>query len=109
MLIQDCTPGEDGGCVDGDAVSGNRTVVAGVKLDSKSRELLTWALVKVAEPGDHVIALHVLETVTGLLLLLALALWCFFYCNWVLDLWDFVFVNFVIWVFQMIRRRCSLL
>ena len=40
--------------------SGGRTVVVGVKLDSHSRELLTWALVKVAQPGDCVIALHVL-------------------------------------------------
>ncbi|KAJ9560308.1 hypothetical protein OSB04_005468 [Centaurea solstitialis] len=39
---------------------GGRTVVVGVKLDSPSRELLTWALVKAANPGDHVIALHVL-------------------------------------------------
>ncbi|XP_038990638.1 probable receptor-like serine/threonine-protein kinase At5g57670 [Hibiscus syriacus] len=36
------------------------TVVVGVKFDSPSRELLTWALVKVAQPGDCVIALHVL-------------------------------------------------
>ncbi|KAI8015414.1 Proline-rich receptor-like protein kinase PERK1 [Camellia lanceoleosa] len=42
-------------------VSGGRTVVVGVKLDSHSRELLTWALVKVAQPGDCVIALHVLN------------------------------------------------
>ncbi|XP_057490498.1 protein kinase STUNTED-like [Actinidia eriantha] len=40
--------------------SGGRTVVVGVKLDSHSRELLTWALVKVSQPGDRVIALHVL-------------------------------------------------
>lgn len=40
--------------------SGGRTVVVGIKLDSPSRELLTWALVKVAQPGDCVIALHVL-------------------------------------------------
>lgn len=39
---------------------GGRSVVVGVKLDSKSRELLTWALVKVAQPGDRVIAIHVL-------------------------------------------------
>ncbi|XP_030455174.2 protein kinase STUNTED isoform X2 [Syzygium oleosum] len=41
-------------------VPGDRTVVVGVKLDPQSRELLTWALVKVAEPGDRVVALHVL-------------------------------------------------
>ncbi|GAV87536.1 Pkinase domain-containing protein/Usp domain-containing protein [Cephalotus follicularis] len=40
--------------------SGGGTVVVGVNLDSQSRELLTWALVKVAQPGDSVIALHVL-------------------------------------------------
>ncbi|KAJ6939190.1 receptor-like serine/threonine-protein kinase [Populus alba x Populus x berolinensis] len=40
--------------------SGDSTVIVGVKLDSMSRELLTWALVKVAQPGDTVIALHVL-------------------------------------------------
>lgn len=39
---------------------GGRSVLVGVKLDSKSRELLTWALVKVAQPGDRVIAIHVL-------------------------------------------------
>lgn len=39
-----------------------RTVVVGVKLDAQSRELLTWALVKVAQPGDRVIALHVLDS-----------------------------------------------
>lgn len=38
----------------------SRTVVVGVKLDAHSRELLTWALVKVAQPGDTVVALHVL-------------------------------------------------
>ncbi|KAL1535104.1 protein kinase STUNTED-like [Salvia divinorum] len=43
--------GEDGGAV----------VVVGVKVDSRSKELLTWALVKVAQTGDRVIALHVLN------------------------------------------------
>ncbi|KAK3009041.1 hypothetical protein RJ639_014625 [Escallonia herrerae] len=42
-------------------IPASRTVVVGVKLDSQSRELLTWALVKVAQPGDSVIALHVLS------------------------------------------------
>uniref|UniRef100_A0A1J3CHJ1 Proline-rich receptor-like protein kinase PERK13 n=1 Tax=Noccaea caerulescens TaxID=107243 RepID=A0A1J3CHJ1_NOCCA len=43
---------EESGC--------GRTILVGVKLDAPSRELLTWALVKVAEPGDTVIALHIL-------------------------------------------------
>ncbi|KAK7385131.1 hypothetical protein VNO78_30842 [Psophocarpus tetragonolobus] len=42
------------------AESGSRTVVVGVKMDSHSTELLTWALFKVAQPGDLVLALHVL-------------------------------------------------
>ena len=50
---------------DGDVGGGNRKVIVGVKWDTPSRELLTWALVKVAQPGDYVIALHVLETDTG--------------------------------------------
>ncbi|PKA46957.1 Receptor-like cytosolic serine/threonine-protein kinase RBK1 [Apostasia shenzhenica] len=37
-----------------------KTVVVGMKMDAGSRELLTWALVKVANAGDRVIALHVL-------------------------------------------------
>ncbi|XLT68628.1 hypothetical protein HN873_025067 [Arachis hypogaea] len=41
--------------------SGGRTVVVGVKLDSPSKELLTWALVKVSQSGDTVVALHVLD------------------------------------------------
>ncbi|CAH9127938.1 unnamed protein product [Cuscuta epithymum] len=50
-----------GGC-SGDAVcGGGRGLVAvvGVKLDSGSKELLTWVLVKIAQPGDSVIALHI--------------------------------------------------
>ncbi|KAK6923468.1 Protein kinase domain [Dillenia turbinata] len=43
---------------------GGRTVVVGVRLDKRSRELLTWALVKVAQSGDRVIALHVLHPST---------------------------------------------
>lgn len=48
----------------GDGVAGessNRTVMVGVKMDAQSRELLTWALVKVAQTEDHVVALHVLN------------------------------------------------
>ncbi|KAL2539750.1 Protein kinase protein with adenine nucleotide alpha hydrolase-like domain [Abeliophyllum distichum] len=41
--------------------SGSRTVVVRMKLDSHSRELLTRALVKVAQAGDWVITLHVLN------------------------------------------------
>jgi hypothetical protein len=36
-----------------------RTVVVGIRQDAASRELLTWALVKVANAGDRVVALHV--------------------------------------------------
>ncbi|XP_054788458.1 protein kinase STUNTED-like [Prosopis cineraria] len=43
-----------------DGSSGSRTVVVAMKLDSASKELLTWALVKVAQPGDVVVALNVL-------------------------------------------------
>ncbi|GAB2267874.1 hypothetical protein Dimus_002850 [Dionaea muscipula] len=36
-----------------------RKVLVGIRLDSQSRELLNWALVKVAEPGDLVFSVHV--------------------------------------------------
>ncbi|KAH9668709.1 protein kinase domain-containing protein [Citrus sinensis] len=55
-LVGDCTYGEGGGQ--------GKVVVVGVKFDGESRELLTWALVKVAQPGDCIIALHVLDTIT---------------------------------------------
>lgn len=50
---------------DGEGGGGGRTVLVGVKFDSQSRELLTWALVKAAQPGDRVIALHVIDCVSG--------------------------------------------
>ncbi|XWS40194.1 hypothetical protein CRYUN_Cryun18bG0119800 [Craigia yunnanensis] len=36
-----------------------RNVLVGIRIDSQSRDLLSWALVKVAEPGDCVVAVHV--------------------------------------------------
>ncbi|KAG5247935.1 kinase family protein [Salix suchowensis] len=39
-----------------------RNVLVGIRIDSQSRELLSWAIVKVAEPGDCVIAVHVCGT-----------------------------------------------
>ncbi|KAF9676164.1 hypothetical protein SADUNF_Sadunf09G0109900 [Salix dunnii] len=36
-----------------------RNVIVGIRIDNHSRELLSWAIVKVAEPGDCVIAVHV--------------------------------------------------
>lgn len=44
---------------------GGAVVVVGVKLDSRSKELLTWALVKVANAGDRVVALYVLDPSAG--------------------------------------------
>ncbi|KAE8691201.1 Kinase protein with adenine nucleotide alpha hydrolases-like domain, putative isoform 5 [Hibiscus syriacus] len=43
---------------------GGSTVLVGVKFDADSKEWLTWALVKVAQPGDQVIALHILDSAT---------------------------------------------
>ncbi|KAA8531257.1 hypothetical protein F0562_005966 [Nyssa sinensis] len=62
-LIGNDTVGESEECSGGGGVDG-KVVVVGVKLDSRSRELLTWALVKVAQSGDRVIALHVLNPKT---------------------------------------------
>ncbi|KAK2453353.1 kinase with adenine nucleotide alpha hydrolase domain-containing protein [Trifolium repens] len=48
----------------GGASTTGRTVVVGVKMESNSHhstELLTWSLVNVAQPGDLILALHVLR------------------------------------------------
>jgi hypothetical protein len=47
------------------AAAGGRTVVVGIRRDAASRELLTWALVKVANAGDRVVALHVAAAAAG--------------------------------------------
>lgn len=43
----------------------NKTVVVGVKLDTQSRELLTWALFNLVVSGDRLIALHVILSSNG--------------------------------------------
>ncbi|KAJ9170208.1 hypothetical protein P3X46_018334 [Hevea brasiliensis] len=50
--------------VGGDGGEGGEVVVVGVKFDAESRELLTWTLMKVAKPGDRVIALLILKSIT---------------------------------------------
>ncbi|KAL3829767.1 hypothetical protein ACJIZ3_018569 [Penstemon smallii] len=55
----DCSGGDT--IDDGGECGGGAVVVVGVKLDARSRELLTWALVKVAQSGDRVIALHIID------------------------------------------------
>lgn len=64
--------GEDGS---GEADAGDgfgAVVVVGVKMDTRSKELLTWALVKIAQSGDRVIALHVIDPKTDKATLLSL-------------------------------------
>ena len=36
-----------------------RKILVSIRFDSESKELLGWAIVKVAEACDHVIALHI--------------------------------------------------
>lgn len=38
---------------------GRKKVIVGIRLDGYAKELLDWAVVKVAEPGDCVVAIHV--------------------------------------------------
>ncbi|EPS64167.1 protein kinase family protein, partial [Genlisea aurea] len=40
-------------------------VVVGMKMDRRSKEMLTWTLVKVARSGDRVVALHVMDYKAG--------------------------------------------
>lgn len=39
-----------------------KTVVVAVKMDSQSKETLTWALVNLAHSGDHFVACHVITS-----------------------------------------------
>ncbi|WVY89207.1 hypothetical protein V8G54_034721, partial [Vigna mungo] len=55
-----------------------RKVVVRVKMDSPSKELLTWALVKVAHPGDTVVALHVLGNQGTWGISIPFSFFCFF-------------------------------
>ncbi|MQL69008.1 hypothetical protein Taro_001325, partial [Colocasia esculenta] len=71
--------GGDACCAVGDAgesVESGRTVVFGVRMDGQSRELLTWALVKVAKPGVCDDALHTRPTMAPRL---CLAFFFFFF------------------------------
>lgn len=38
---------------------GRKNVVVGIRFDEHTQELLDWAVVKVADPGDNVVAVHV--------------------------------------------------
>lgn len=38
---------------------GKKRVIVGIRLDGYAKELLDWAVVKVADPGDSVLAIHV--------------------------------------------------
>ncbi|XP_010521198.1 PREDICTED: receptor-like kinase LIP2 [Tarenaya hassleriana] len=49
---------DGGGC---DNATAEALVIVGVKPDERRREVLTWALVNVARPGDRIVALHVLD------------------------------------------------
>ncbi|XP_038705436.1 probable receptor-like protein kinase At3g17420 isoform X2 [Tripterygium wilfordii] len=60
-FVQVCTVA--GGTAGDGGENEGKVVVVGVKLDSASRELLTWSLVKVAQPGDRVTAVHVLDSI----------------------------------------------
>ncbi|XP_051115094.1 protein kinase STUNTED-like [Andrographis paniculata] len=56
--------GENSAVIDGEGLpdaGGGAVVVVGITLDTRSKELLTWALVKVAQSGDRVIALHIID------------------------------------------------
>ncbi|KAK1274291.1 Proline-rich receptor-like protein kinase PERK13 [Acorus gramineus] len=48
----------EGGAGDGKKNEG-RCILVGIRIDGNGRDLLNWALAKVAEPDDRVIAIHV--------------------------------------------------
>lgn len=42
-----------------------KNVLVGIRINGNSRDLLNWAIVKVADPGDCVIVIHVCQTSGG--------------------------------------------
>lgn len=61
---------------------GRKKVLVGIRLDDHAKELLDWAVVKVADSGDSVVAIHVCRN-SGTVTLLLLNL--FNLCvNWIL-------------------------
>ncbi|KAL0464487.1 UNVERIFIED_CONTAM: Proline-rich receptor-like protein kinase PERK9 [Sesamum latifolium] len=59
--VAECSGGESTAAAGTVGDDGGAVVVVGMRMDSRSRELLTWALVKVAQSGDRVVALHILD------------------------------------------------
>ena len=39
-----------------------KNVLVGIRINGDSRDVLNWAIVKVADPGDCVIVIHVCQT-----------------------------------------------
>jgi hypothetical protein len=37
-------------------------LLVAMKLNTSCREMLTWTIAKLAQPGDHILALHVSQT-----------------------------------------------
>lgn len=49
---------------------GRKKVLVGIRLDAHAKELLDWAIVKVADSGDSVVAIHVCRNSSTVSLLL---------------------------------------
>ncbi|EPS65921.1 hypothetical protein M569_08852 [Genlisea aurea] len=49
-----------------DKAVGRKKVIVGIQLDARAKELLDWAVVKVADDGDSVVAIHVSRKSDGI-------------------------------------------
>ena len=79
-IAGECSSGEN---------AGGKTVIVGIRLDQESKQLLTWALMKIAHPGDRLLALHVLHhSSTGLSNI-------FFWAN-LINFFDFGFLKLIV-------------
>lgn len=48
-----------GSTVKGCKMIAGRKLLVGMKLTTSCREMLTWTIAKLAQPGDHILAVHV--------------------------------------------------
>lgn len=53
---------EDSEAIEKEKEKKKKNVLVGIRINGDSRDLLNWAIVKVADPGDCVIVIHVCQS-----------------------------------------------
>ncbi|CAK9192545.1 unnamed protein product [Sphagnum troendelagicum] len=54
-------------CLEKSSVLKGRKLIVGMCLTPSCREMLTWTIAKIAQPGDHILVLHLTSSLCGIL------------------------------------------